>query len=169
MRALVPNLHEDLVDLWDAAIPKLLGSLTGMSTLSIQLSLSLPFSLPFSLLPPCLLFSFLSSLSPPPPSSSLPLRPEQKEDMEPKLVGGPHAKSKAWFRSKAVYKTEFPSFSLFSPLSPPSLPPSLQLLSLSLDQVDNEEWLMELGNALGDQEQVVTKYSNFPQEKVGQL
>lgn len=49
------------------------------------------------------------------------------------------------------------------------LPPSLQLLSLSLDQVDNEEWLMELGNALGDQEQVVTKYSNFPQEKVGQV
>ena len=89
MRALVPNLHEDLVDLWDAAIPKLLGSLTGMSTLSIQLSLSLP----FSLLPPCLLISFLSPLSPPPPpsSSSLPLRPEQKEDMEPKLVGGPHA------------------------------------------------------------------------------
>lgn len=32
MRALVPNLHEDLVGLWEAAIPKLLTSLTGMSS-----------------------------------------------------------------------------------------------------------------------------------------
>lgn len=88
MRALVPNLHEDLVDLWDAAIPKLLASLTGMSTLSIQLLLSLP----FSLLPPSFLLSSFPVTSP--PSSSLPLRPEQEEDMEPELVGGPHAKSK---------------------------------------------------------------------------
>ena len=29
MKALVPNLHEDLVDLWDAVIPKLLSYLTG--------------------------------------------------------------------------------------------------------------------------------------------
>ena len=60
----------------------------------------------------------------------------------------------------------FPPFLL--PLSPFSSP-SLQLLSLSLDQVDNEEWLMELGNALGNREQVITKYSYFPQEKVGQV
>ena len=29
MRAVVPNLHEELVDLWDAVIPKLLSYLTG--------------------------------------------------------------------------------------------------------------------------------------------
>ena len=31
MKAVVPNLHEDLVDLWDAVIPKLLSYLSGMS------------------------------------------------------------------------------------------------------------------------------------------
>ena len=56
---------------------------------------------------------------------------------------------------------------LHSSFSTPLLFSSLQLLSLSLDQVDNEEWLMELGNALGDREQVITKYSHYPQEKVG--
>ena len=30
MKAVVPNLHEDLVDLWDAVIPKLLSYLSGM-------------------------------------------------------------------------------------------------------------------------------------------
>ena len=44
---------------------------------------------------------------------------------------------------------------------------SYQLLSRSLDYVDNEEWLMELGNALGDKEKVIGRYSNFPDEKVG--
>lgn len=29
MTALVPNLHEDLVDLWDAVVPKLLSYLCG--------------------------------------------------------------------------------------------------------------------------------------------
>ena len=46
---------------------------------------------------------------------------------------------------------------------------SYQLLSRSLDYVDNEEWLMELGAALGDKEKVVGRYSNFPEEKVGIL
>ena len=32
MRAVVPNLHEELVDLWDAVIPKLLSYLTGTCT-----------------------------------------------------------------------------------------------------------------------------------------
>ena len=62
------------------------------------------------------------------------------------------------------FSSFFLSTSLFIP--PPLSLSFLQLLSLSLDQVDNEEWLMELGNALGDKEQVITKYSHYPQEKV---
>ena len=75
MRALVPNLHEDLVDLWDAAIPKLLTSLTGMSSStlrafnphchspsSVSHTLFLSLSLPPFLFPP---FPFLHPSFPP--------------------------------------------------------------------------------------------------------
>ena len=141
MRALVPNLHEDLVDLWDAAIPKLLTSLTGTSSstlrvfishchspcpLSLTLFLSLshpPFLFPpFPFLHPFLLPILPSHPSLPsfPPILSLPSfppirRPEQKEDVEPELVGGPHAKGKAYGFGRRCHMrlNHLPSFSPF--------------------------------------------------------
>ena len=41
----------------------------------------------------------------------------------------------------------------------------MQFLSRSLDDVDNEEWLMEVGNAMGDKDMLL-KYSSYPEEKV---
>lgn len=40
----------------------------------------------------------------------------------------------------------------------------LKFLSRSLDDVDNEEWLMEVGNAMGDKDMLL-KYSSYPEEK----
>lgn len=40
-----------------------------------------------------------------------------------------------------------------------------QFLSRSLEQVDDEEWLMEVGNIMGDKETVLSRYSAFPEEK----
>ncbi len=40
-----------------------------------------------------------------------------------------------------------------------------QFLSRSLEQVDDEEWLMEVGNIMGDKDVVVSRYSAFPEEK----
>lgn len=37
MKAVVPILHEDLVDLWDAVIPKLLSYLTGTRIYNVHL------------------------------------------------------------------------------------------------------------------------------------
>ena len=39
-------------------------------------------------------------------------------------------------------------------------------MSRSLDEVNDEEWLMTLGNALGERDVMVDRYSNFPEEKV---
>lgn len=41
----------------------------------------------------------------------------------------------------------------------------LQFLSRSLEDVDDEEWLMSVGNALGNKEQVLARYSNYSEEK----
>lgn len=38
-------------------------------------------------------------------------------------------------------------------------------MSRSLEQVDDEEWLMEVGNIMGDRETVIKRYSAFSEEK----
>lgn len=40
-----------------------------------------------------------------------------------------------------------------------------QFLSRTLEQVDDEEWLMEVGNVMGDKDIVLSRYSAFPEEK----
>ena len=35
-----------------------------------------------------------------------------------------------------------------------------------MDEVNNEDWLIELGNILGDKEYVEKTYANFSEEKV---
>ncbi|CAI8027044.1 Maestro heat-like repeat-containing protein family member 1 [Geodia barretti] len=86
MTALVPNLHEDLVDLWDAVIPKLLSYLNEQSEKGTW---------------------------------------DQKhwEDL------------------------------------------MLKFVSRSLDDVKNEEWLIEVGSAMGEKELVLERYMNYPEEK----
>lgn len=42
----------------------------------------------------------------------------------------------------------------------------LQFVSLSLDQLSNEEWLLELGGAMNDKEYVTTTFNNYSDEKV---
>jgi hypothetical protein len=86
MTALVPNLHEDLVDLWDAVIPKLLSYLNEQSEKGTW---------------------------------------DQKhwEDL------------------------------------------MLKFVSRSLDDVKNEEWLIEVGLAMGEKERVLERYMNYPEEK----
>lgn len=44
------------------------------------------------------------------------------------------------------------------------LPP--QFVSRSLDDVNNEEWLMAVGTAMGERDLVVERYTNYPEEKV---
>ena len=39
-------------------------------------------------------------------------------------------------------------------------------MSRSLDDVNNEEWLMTLGTAMGEKDLVVERYTNYPEEKV---
>ena len=40
-------------------------------------------------------------------------------------------------------------------------------MSRSLDDVNNEEWLMSVGTALGgEKDLVVDRYTNYPEEKV---
>ena len=41
----------------------------------------------------------------------------------------------------------------------------VQFLSRSLEQVDDEEWLMEVGNIMGDRDLVISRYSAFSEEK----
>ena len=41
----------------------------------------------------------------------------------------------------------------------------VQFLSRSLEQVDDEEWLVEVGSVMGDRETVLKQYSAFPDEK----
>jgi hypothetical protein len=86
MKAVVPNLHEDLVDLWDAVIPKLL--------------------------------SYLS---------------EQDE--------------------KGTWDQKH-----WEDLM-------LKFVSRSLDDVNNEEWLMSVGTAMGEKDLVADRYTNYPEEK----
>ena len=38
-------------------------------------------------------------------------------------------------------------------------------MSRSLDDVDNEDWLMEVGNAMGDKEKIIQTYNYFPEDK----
>ena len=38
-------------------------------------------------------------------------------------------------------------------------------MSRSLDDVDNEDWLMEVGNAMADKEKLVQTYSQFSEDK----
>ena len=38
-------------------------------------------------------------------------------------------------------------------------------MSRSLDDVDNEDWLMEVGNAMGDREKLVQTYGQFSEDK----
>ncbi len=53
-----------------------------------------------------------------------------------------------------------------SPTAPPPLTHLLlQFLSRTIDEVDSEEWLIELGNAMGDKESIVSSYSSYSQEK----
>lgn len=39
-------------------------------------------------------------------------------------------------------------------------------MSRSLDDVKNEEWLIEVGLAMGEKERVLERYMNYPEEKV---
>ena len=39
-------------------------------------------------------------------------------------------------------------------------------MSRSLDDVNNEEWLIEVGTAMGEKEIVMERYTNYPEEKV---
>ena len=39
-------------------------------------------------------------------------------------------------------------------------------MSRSVDDVNNEEWLVEVGTAMGEKEQVAERYSSYPEEKV---
>ncbi|XP_011410499.2 PREDICTED: maestro heat-like repeat-containing protein family member 1 [Amphimedon queenslandica] len=41
----------------------------------------------------------------------------------------------------------------------------LKFLSKSLDELSNEDWLLEFGNALGDKEYILRTYEQFPEEK----
>ena len=41
-----------------------------------------------------------------------------------------------------------------------------QFVSRSLDDVKNEEWLIEVGLAMGEKERVLERYMNYPEEKV---
>ena len=41
-----------------------------------------------------------------------------------------------------------------------------QFVSRSLDDVKNEEWLIEVGSAMGEKERVLERYMNYPEEKV---
>lgn len=41
----------------------------------------------------------------------------------------------------------------------------IQFLSRTIDEVDSEEWLLELGNAMADKERIVDSYSAYIQEK----
>ena len=41
-----------------------------------------------------------------------------------------------------------------------------QFVSRSLDDVKNEEWLIEVGSAMGEKELVLERYMNYPEEKV---
>ena len=35
-----------------------------------------------------------------------------------------------------------------------------------MDDVNNEEWLVEVGTAMGEKERVAERYSSYPEEKV---
>ena len=41
-----------------------------------------------------------------------------------------------------------------------------QFLSRSVDELSNEDWLLELGNALGDKDYITQTYANYPDDKV---
>ena len=47
-----------------------------------------------------------------------------------------------------------------------SLSPFCQFLSRSVDELSNEDWLLELGNALGDKDYITQTYANYPDDKV---
>lgn len=40
---------------------------------------------------------------------------------------------------------------------------------MSLDQLSNEEWLLELGGAMSDKEYVSTTFNNYSDEKVCEI
>ena len=42
-------------------------------------------------------------------------------------------------------------------------------MSRSLDDVNNEEWLMSVGTAMGEKDLVADRYSNYPEEKVSYI
>ena len=42
-------------------------------------------------------------------------------------------------------------------------------MSRSLDDVNNEEWLMSVGTAMGEKDLVADRYTNYPEEKVSYI
>ena len=42
-------------------------------------------------------------------------------------------------------------------------------MSRSLDDVNNEEWLIEMGTVMGEKELVLERYTNYPEEKVAAI
>ena len=135
LQAMSPILQEELVDLWDAVIPKLLKYLDGKeymehATCNLYLYLHDKGYDHF-----CLFFYYSRTLY--------------------GWIVGPETLGRSYTEGN-MNNSFLHSLSFSSP----------QFLSRSVDELSNEDWLLELGNVLGDKDYITQTYANYPDDKV---